>query len=377
MSASVAIRRFGAAVLALAVGGCGAWHGALRPLAWDEVSPACGPIAGMPAGLGVEDLAPDPAGGAVYASVADWAGLATGVPRPGGVYRLKSDGRGGVVAEDVTPDLPLGFFPHGLDVWRPSGGEGGRLFVVNHPGAGQASRIEIFDLRGDGALVWSPDSGAHSAVLERPNDVVGAGPRAYYASNDLASARKSWFSPSLGELAEHVFGPRSGRVVHVDLDGEASERSRAAFPNGVERSSDGRVLYVSESARGAVRVYAADGEGALRLQGALAAPRLPDNLYLEDDRWLWAAGHRSSWLFATHAKSWAGDGGHPPSPARVLRFDLTRPGASPEVLYATTREGIRNGRGLSAVSTAAPLADGFLIGSIFEGLRYCRGDQGA
>jgi arylesterase/paraoxonase len=352
--------------------GCGAWHTTLAPQAVTAVDARCQSVKDLPA-LGYEDIAPDAATGSYYVSGADWVGLASGKTRPGAIYRLTPDGQGGFAVENVTKDGPAGLFPHGMDVYRSPDGKVARLFAVNHPGEGRPSRIEIFDIAADGKLVWSPDSGAHKG-LERPNDVVAVGPRAFYATNDHASPRTSWFSPSARELFEDVVGARSAKVMFVDLDrGVSKIATRASFPNGIEASADGKTIYVSEVTRGAVQVFTARSDGALSRGARLKAGRMPDNLYLQDDRTLWVAIHGNALAFAAHAKSWKDPNApHPPSPGRVLVFDLKHPEVAPRTVHATTKASMQSGGGISAVSAAAPERNGFWLGSIFEGLSYCK-----
>lgn len=353
---------------------CGAVHTSLAPLGAREVLPRCSPVAGLPAGYGVEDVAPD--AGGVFASVADWPGLAAGAPRPGKLFFVHPDGRGGAVAEDRTPPGAATLFPHGLDVWRPKPGaaDGARLFIVNHPGGDGPSRVELFAIGPKGQLTALPESPGHILEIHRPNDVAAAGPHSFYVSHDHDQARRSWSKPRLAELLEDVIGARSAGVWFVDLQTGTRTSTPAAFPNGLALSADSRTLYASETTRAAVRRFAVDGKGGFTAAGkALPAPRMADNLYLEDDRYLWIASHRSAIAFAQHALSW----GKPPpkarpvSPGRVLRYDLADPDAPPQLIYETTTKGLKAKRGLSAVSVAASLGEGFLVGSIYEGLQYC------
>lgn len=354
------------------MGGCGAWHTTLAPQKVTAVGAACQAVEGLPS-LGYEDIAPDAPANGYYVSGAHWAGLAQGSIQPGAIFHLTRTGQGGFVVRNVTKAGPADFFPHGLDVYRSADGQIARLFAVNHPGAGKASRIEIFEISPDGSLTWSADSGAHPG-LDRPNDVVAVGPRAFYATNDHATPRRSWFSPGPSEWLEDAIGRPSAKVVFVDLDrGATRTAAKAAFANGIEASGDGKTLYVSETTRGAVQVFQVGAEGGLRRGARLKAGRMPDNLYVQDDQTLWVATHHNALAFTAHAKSWSKpQGHHPPSPGRVLVFDLTHPQAPPRTVYATTKASLSAGQEMSTVSAAAPTAEGFLLGSIFEGLRHCR-----
>lgn len=367
----------------MSLSGCGAWNTSFRPLPAIDRPATCQGVAGVPAGFGVEDIAPDPQSGGAYVSAADWPGLAryeagnqegSERPRRGKILWVTLNAEGRAVASDRTPAAPEALFPHGLDVWRPTeDGQPGRLFVVNHGTGSGPARIDIFVIGADGSLSLSPDSPGPITDLDRPNDVVGAGSRAFYASQDHASRRRSWFSPGAGELLEDIVGGRSAAVVFVDDNGVSHIASPASFPNGLELSSDGRRLFVSELTRAGVRVFDVDEPGRLSPRGWLSAPRMPDNLYLEDDRWLWIASHRSALSFARHARGWTTSAGpSTPSPGRLVRYDLDRPDLEPVIIQETTLGGFDARRAMSTVSAVAPLGGGYLMGSIFEGLLFCR-----
>jgi hypothetical protein len=357
----------------MALSSCGAWHSTLAPLPGAERSATCTSVAGIPEWAGVEDIAPDPEGGGAYLSVADWRGLARNAAQPGRIYFVSLDGSGGAQAVDRTPEMPRPLFPHGLDVWLPSSPGERRLFAVNHLRGLGPSTIEIFSIGPAGALTWLAESPGPIPALHRPNDIAAAGPLAFYASNDHGRPRTSWFDPPLVETLGDALGRRSAAVVYVDAARGLLRKTPAAFPNGVELSRDGRTLYVSESTRGGLRIFSVQADGLLKLSDTLAAPRLPDNLYLDDAHGLWVASHRNALIFARHARSWSKPTVQPPpSAGRIMRFDLARPDAPPEVVMETTAAGMAAGRGLSAISAATPLGDGFLLGSIFEGARFCR-----
>lgn len=360
------------ALLAPLVSGCGLWNTTLAPQAAITVSARCEKILApqVPATLGYEDLDRDPASGAVYASGADWRGAIGGSPARGVILKITQTASGAAWVVDVTPELPISFFPHGLDLYRSPDGRTARLFVVNHADQ-KASRIEVFDLQPDGALAWSSQDSRAWPGLSRPNDVAAVGLQAFYATDDHKSARHGW-SPGLGEILEDAIAARSAKVVYVDIArGEARTAVKAAFPNGIQLSSDAKTLFVSELTRGAVRVFKVGRDGALQPTGRLRAGRMPDNLYLQDDRWLWVAAHGDALSFRDHALSWKKpDGRHPPSPGRLMVFDLQAPDAAPRIVYATTKTTIADGD-VSAASVGAPNGQTFWMGSIFEGLWQC------
>lgn len=367
------VKALGLFVLATWLEGCGGWHMALRPYTPHHAPASCERVADLPS-MGVEDIAPDPKTGSFYVSVADWRELAKNSFAPGAIYKLTTDGRGGLSATNVTPPMTKPFFPHGLSVWRPEGEAAGkgRLFAVNHGDGKGPSRIEMFDIEEGGALTWSSDSSEQLRTPRRPNDVAAIGRRAFYVTNDHSEARKSWFKPGPHELWEDAVGRRTASIVFIDLDAKApGTPTPAAFPNGIQTSRDGKTVVVTESTRGAIRIFSAGEDGRLMPKEVRQAPRLPDNLYLQDDRYLWVAVHRNAVSFGLHALSWKEEVARPPSPGRVLRFDLRDPKSEPLVVYETTKRNIEVGQAMSAISAAVPVGDKLLVASIFEGLQLC------
>lgn len=364
----------GSLILAAAtVSACGAWNTTLSPQVAIETGSRCERIA-LPGGgrdLGVEDIDQDPLTGAVFLSGADWAGAVRGAAAPGAIFKLVRAPDGNLTAQDVTPAMSIPLWPHGLDVYRSSDGAQARLFVVNHQNAGP-SRIEVFDIGSDGRLVWSEaDSGAHPG-LDRPNDVAATGPRSFYATNDHAAARRGWM-PGPVEIAEDAIAARTARVIYVDLAQKVSKTAaKAAFPNGVQVSTDGKTVYVGELTRSAVRVFRVRSNATLKPIGRLKTGRMPDNLHLQDNRWLWVAAHGDALSFRDHAVSWKNASPtHPPAPGQVARFDLDRPGSPPTIVHASTKTSIAKRSGASAVSVGVPTPGGVLLGSIYQGVWRC------
>jgi hypothetical protein len=261
-----------------------------------------------------------------------------------------------------------------MDVWRPSEeGATGRLFVVNHLRGAGPSRIEILNIESNGDLRWPHEPSRPLLALNRPNDVTGVSPGAFYSSNDHKSPRRSWFGIDLLALSEDLIAARTAAIVYVGGPNVVAKTMPAAFPNGVEASSDGRRLFVSESTRGIVREFTIGPGGDLAEIRTIKVPRLADNLYLQNDRYLWAVAHRNNLDFALHARGWRNlEGSSKPSRSRIFRIDLADRDLGATPIYETSKSGIDSQQEMSAISSAVPIADGFLVASIFEGLQFCK-----
>ncbi|MDG2528483.1 SMP-30/gluconolactonase/LRE family protein [Caulobacter endophyticus] len=372
------MRRIGAGALlmaAMTLSACGAWNTSVSPRVAIKTHDPCRsiPLPDGGQGLGVEDIDQDPASGAFYLSAADWAGAVRGATGPGAIYRLVPAANGELTPQNVTPAMSVPFSPHGLDLYRPANGGDARLFVINHNDKAP-SRIEVFDVGPDGRLTWSEAESGSYKDLKRPNDIAVAGPKAFYATNDHAAPWRGWMPGPL-EIIEDGIAARTARVVHVDLATRTTKTAaRAAFPNGVAIAPDGKTVYVSELTRSQVRIFTVRDDATLAPAGRLAAPRMPDNLHLQDGRWLWVTAHDHVWDFRGHAVSWKKrKPKHPPSPGRVLRYDLAQRAPAATLVYGSTKAALKKDGGPSAVSVGVPGPGGVLLGSIYQGAWRCPG----
>jgi arylesterase/paraoxonase len=306
--------------------------------------------------MGVEDLTIHPDTGLVYLSASDRRALDAGRPVPGGIYAYDlNDPAAGPV--NLTPEADLGFQPHGISLWV---GEGGRdaLFVINHPvpASGRPTHgVEVFDLV-DGALrhrlTWVDE-----ALLVMPNDLVAVGPDRFYLTNTHAHP------PGPAQTRE-TFLQRPGAVVLLH-DGERFRPAleNLVFPNGINRSPDGRTLYLATTTPRTLQVYDRDVPSErLTLREEIFMGSGLDNIEVDASGALWIGSHPKLLAVGSHREDPT-----VPSPSQVFRVTPEADGGHRvEEIY------LDDGREFAAASVAAARGQRLLIGSIFgEGILDC------
>jgi arylesterase/paraoxonase len=290
---------------------------------------------------GTEDVTFDPTTGLAFVSSDDRRANLSSAPVQGGIYAFSSDAPETVVK--VSPDSFGDFHPHGVSLWRGANGEK-RLFVINHAAK---DKVEIFDVA-DGGMLTHLESVAFEA-MNSPNDVLGVGPRQFYATND-----RGYKNGLLSTLEAYLALPFASLVYFDGAKGEKVARG-LVFANGVNVSPKGDEVYVSELLRRRVSVYARDAQtGALSLTRRLKTMTNPDNIEVADDGALWIGGHPRIFEFLKHAEDAAY-----PAPSEIVRLD-PKNGAERQVFLDT------KGR-LNASSVGAVHGDTLIVGAVFDG----------
>ncbi|WP_417481601.1 strictosidine synthase family protein [Maricaulis sp.] len=300
---------------------------------------------------GTEDITIDPASNRVFVSTDD---RRTG--ERGGIHVFDLNEPGSL--HDVSGDAPADFHPHGISLWTgPDGAQ--RLFVVNHRAgfdiAGGTHAVEIFDVGEDGMLSHV-ESISHEALLS-PNDVLGVGPRSFYATNDRA-----YHSGIMANLEAYFGLPLSSVSWFDGTDGDMVAHG-IAYANGINISADGNEVYVAELLARRVRVYDRDASsGQLTADRAFAVPTAPDNIEVDERGDLWIGGHPRVFDFVAHA---ADAGAIAPSHAVRL---------NPVTGETETALLVMDGS-LNASSVAAQRDGVLLVGAVFDDhILVCAGD---
>ncbi len=294
---------------------------------------ACAPVSGI---AGPEDMAVDHARGRVFISSLD---------------RRSAEARGAVHLfdptdplaaggwRDITSGEPASFKPLGLSYFEGDGVR--RLFVVNEFN----KAVEIFDVAEDGALTHRDTMTERR--LTSPNNIVAVGPMQFYVTNDVKAGRETL----LGKI-DFLTRAANGDVLYFNGVAWSVAAAGLRFANGIAVSKDGREIHVAESAGKTVKTYARTPEsGSLTLLRSISTPVAPDNLAIDADGALWAAGQPKPLGLPLHAAD-----AKRTTPSSVMR--ITETGAS--TVY------LDDGKELSASSTAARLGDALMIGAIFE-----------
>ena len=296
---------------------------------------------------GTEDVTIDPDLGIAFVSAADrraWYNDtgAEGVNPLNGIYALSLDGSDAV--RRVSPPME-NFLPHGISLWR---GEGGtkHLFAVNHPPTGEQI-VEIFDVSETGDLTHL-ESVSFDA-MHSPNDVVGVGPLQFYATNDKR------FEAGLLYTAEAYLALPISDVVYYDGVEGRSIHGGFAYPNGINRSADGKTIYVAELLNRRIAVFDRNLEtGALKRVKKLRVDTAPDNIEVARDGALWVAGHDRIFDFLNHAKD-----PNEVAPSHVIRVNPDN-GRETDVFISVNGE-------INASSVGAVWDNTLIVGAVFDG----------
>lgn len=289
---------------------------------------------------GTEDVTIDPESNLAYLSADDRRAAFAGKPVQGGIYVFDVDNPG--VVTKVSSDDFGPFHPHGISLWRGQGQK--RLFVINH--APEGEKVEIFDVGVQGALTHLES--VSFEAMHSPNDVLGVGPRQFYATNDrgydtgVMSTLEAWFALPFSSLV-YFDGEKGAKVVEG-----------LVYANGVNQTLDGKALYVAEFLKRRINVFTRDPEtGALTLKKRLKVKTNPDNIEVARDGGVWVGGHPRVFDFLKHVR----DPKHP-APSQIVRV-YPHTGEN-KVFFVDTK-----GR-LNASSVGAIWDETLIVGSVFD-----------
>ncbi len=246
---------------------------------------------------------------------------------------------------NLTEGFPKPFHPLGIGLYISPKGTSS-LFVVNHTLEGQF--VEIFDFNGRRLVHRESVSGK---LMSSPNDVLPVGPRRFYVTNDHGNQSK------LGRTLEEYLQLARSNVLYYDGRHFRKAAGGLKYASGINRSPDGKHLYVASTVGHKISVYDRDPKtGALTFRRAVELATGPDNIEVDEKGRLWIGAHPKLLTFVKYSK----DPGRL-SPSQVLRVTLQGPGKDRvEEVY------LSKGRPLSGSSVAAYFDRVLLIGSVFD-----------
>jgi arylesterase/paraoxonase len=306
---------------------------------------SCRAVDGVP---GPEDITVDPGSGTAFVS-SDVRPAARGAgPARGEIYAYNLNNPDPAPV-NLTRDFPGAFHPHGISLYSEPGCT--RLFVVNHRIG--ADGIEMFDVR-DGALHHVRTIGGD--LLSTPNDVLAVGPERFYVTNDHGSESR------FGRTLEDYLRLPGGSVVYFDGTRFSVAARGIRYANGINRSADGRSVYVASTTGRRILVYRRDpATGALTFDGDVKLGTGVDNIEVDAQGRLWAGCHPRLLTFTRHFA----DG---PPPSQVLK--ITLPARGPALVEEVFLD---SGETLSGSSVAAVYRRQMLIGAVLrERFLHCR-----
>ena len=300
----------------------------------------------LPLDASAEDITIDRERGLAYVSYLDRQTLikGDGTNVQGTIMRLDLN-RTPLVLEDALLDKPAHLRTHGLSLYIDAAGRRS-LFVINHPvnRGSEPELVEVFDEIAPGQFRHRETFA--SPLFNSPNDLAAVGPRQFYVANDkvlkggLAAALQQL---GIGGSPLTYFDGIEARVVVDDI----------ASGGGINVSTDGGTLYVTETAGQRLRVLARNAEdGSVSETARISLPTSPDNVDVAADGSLTVAGHANTVKLIQHFINGS------PAPSQVLRVIPDNGGASIDEIY------LNGGDEISAGSVGVTYGNKLLIGSI-------------
>lgn len=305
---------------------------------------------------GPEDLAVDQMTGLAFVSVDDRrANLKTPGSVPGAIliFDHKSDTP---VFRNVTPASMTDFHPHGLSLLRLADGRV-LLFVVNHLQRTSGHAVERFEWRNDSLIhleqIRDPE------LMTSPNDLLAVDERIFYVTND-----HEFPNPGLSRTLEDYLQRAVSYVNYYDGQAFRKVADDIAYANGINRSADGRRIYVAATTGRKVITYDIDSlDGSLKKIKETDMATGVDNIEMDQNGHLWIGCHPQLLKFVAHSKDPSKK-----SPSQILRLKpLADGGFRTEEIY------LNDGMAYSGSTIAVPVGNMILVGSVFEKtLLVCR-----
>lgn len=298
---------------------------------------------------GPEDLAFDRASGLAFVSVDDRrTNLKTPGSLPGAilVFDAKSDTP---VFRDVTPSTLTDFHPHGLSLLRLPDGRL-LLFVVNHLQYTAGHAVERFEWRNDSLIHL--EQIMDQELMTSPNDVLAVDERRFYVTNDHGYPK-----PGLSRTLEDYLQRAISYVNYYDGKAMRQVASDIAYANGINRSLDGRRIYVAATTGRKVITYHVDSlDGSLNKIKETDMATGVDNIDVDEAGDLWIGCHPQLLKFVAHAAD-----SSKKSPSQVLRLKPLADGS-----FKTEEVYLNDGLSYSGSTVAVPVGERLLVGSVFE-----------
>ncbi|MFQ5650851.1 MAG: strictosidine synthase family protein [bacterium] len=294
--------------------------------------------------VGAEDITVLPESGIAFISSDDRRRTLAGQPGKGAIYAYDLTSETPVPV-NLTDSLDLDFHPHGISLLEQEGG-GKRLLVVNHAKEGPA--IEIFALENNKLRHLESVRGE---LMHSPNDVVAVGPNQFYVTNDHGNRSE------MGRTLEEYLRLPRANVLYYDGGAFRVAATGLLYANGINKSHDGRSIYVAATTEQKVHVYNRDlHTGHLEHLKEIEVGTGVDNIEVDPAGNLWLGAHPKLLTFVDHAKDASNL-----APSQVIKITLHEHGD-----YEAEEVFLDTGEALSASSVAAVFKDKLLIGAVFD-----------
>jgi len=230
-----------------------------------------------------EDIQVDYANDLLYLSANNWtAYFREEYSVQGGIYVLDLKQKN-AKPKLVSVDQPAVFHPHGFHLYTDPETKEKVLFVINHKQKGH-SAIEVFDVI-DKDTIKHRETFSHDLLINA-NEVLGVGKRQFYVTQDTKYPLNG-----ITLTVAAALGREAGSLFHFDGKNWKTVIENLNLGNGLAVSPDHKLLFVGETNKKRVRIYDGDiKSGDIRFKASYNLDLFPDNIEMDSDGNLWAAG---------------------------------------------------------------------------------------
>ncbi len=291
---------------------------------------------------GTEDLDIDRNKGLLFISSTDRWKLKSGQKSEDGIYLLDLNTDGNPYRLKTT--YVGEFHPHGISFLSKNGVD--YLFVINHTAKG--NYVEKFIFKNN--LLEHLQSYENKQMC-CPNDLVAVDLDKFYVTNDHGSAK------GIIRALEDYLRLANSYILYFNGNEFSKVFEDLNYANGINVSSDGVTIYLSETSARRLSVLKRDiSSGKLELKFTKSFQTGLDNITLDADGDLWIASHPKLLSFVSHARN-----SENISPSQVLKLT-----SSGEDDFSVEEVYLNSGEEISASSTALYYRGEVFVGVVLE-----------
>lgn len=232
----------------------------------------------MQTAYGPEDVFADYQTGLLYISASARHDAENRYNMRGDIYVLNmNDEAAGIKLASV--DMQGKFRPHGISLIKLESGAK-RLFAISHPAAGE-SQVEVFNVVQGKLTHLNTITGLTGGL----NSIVALDGERFYATQDGSTK-------GISSLVNGVLNLKYSEVIYYDGTTSKVVADGFAYANGIELSSDGKTLYVSDTLDRTLTFFDRDlTNNELTQSGSLYLDAGGDNIRRNRDGNFFIAGH--------------------------------------------------------------------------------------
>ncbi len=260
----------------------------------------------------------------------------------GGLYRMDLK-TGNFDILHLTKSFSKPFAPHGISMFKKD--DHYQVMVINHTLKGHS--IEVFNLKNDSL---SHEQSITDSSLISPNDVVLIDENRFYFTNDHG------YTEGIGKFSEEYLGLSVSNVMYFDGTEFIEVASGIAYANGINFDAKRNLLFVASPRGFLIKVYSRNSDGSLDFIEDIPCGTGVDNIEIDNQGNLWAAGHPNLLRFKAYAK-----GKKETAPSEIIK--VTYNGKKD---YLVKKIYVEDGNRMSGSSVATPFDDLILTGNVMD-----------